>query len=291
MEKDPFISVLMTAYNRQKFIGAAIESVLASTYTNFELLVLDDCSTDDTVLIAKKYALNDARIKVYVNDKNLGQFKNRNKAAFLAKGAYLKYVDSDDLIYPHSLGVMVDAMLKFPDAGLGFCHTIGESDQPFPYLIDSIEAYRKHYFESGLLYTGPIGLIIKTEAFKKVNGFEEFGMPSDNHFSLKIAASYRVVAMPRDLFWWRNHKEGRAFDDSTSLKNIFDHYNFNRDVLQSDNCPLTGEEKSIAILSGKKNFCRGVFRSWYQKPSESSLLKKLLGANNIDAGFIIRNLF
>ena len=65
----PLVSVLMTAYNREKYISEAIESVLASTYTNFELIIVDDCSTDNTLAIAKSYEKNDARIKVYLNEK------------------------------------------------------------------------------------------------------------------------------------------------------------------------------------------------------------------------------
>ena len=78
---DPLVSLLMTAFNREKYIAEAIESVLASTYTNFELIVVDDCSKDATVEIARKYEKQDERIKVYINEINLGQFPNRNKAA------------------------------------------------------------------------------------------------------------------------------------------------------------------------------------------------------------------
>ena len=292
MQKEaPLVSVLMTAFNRQNFIEEAIESVLSSTYTNFELIVVDDCSTDNTVAVAQKYAERDKRIKLFVNNKNIGQFQNRNKAASLANGIYLKYVDSDDIIYPHCLQVMMDSMQKFPEAGLGFCHSIGESEKPFPYLITPGAAFRKHYFGGGLLYTGPIGLILKTEAFKKVNEFEEFGMPSDNHLSLKIASVYPVVALPRDLIWWRAHNEGRAFDDLSSLKNIFDHYNFNKNILQNIFCPLSEKEKNAAIISGKKNFSRGLIRSIFNKPSDFGLLKTLFKENNIDLAFILRNLF
>jgi glycosyltransferase involved in cell wall biosynthesis len=68
----PLVSVLMTSYNREKYIGEAIESVLESTYNNFELIIVDDCSTDNTVKIAKSFAEKDARVKVFCNDKNPG---------------------------------------------------------------------------------------------------------------------------------------------------------------------------------------------------------------------------
>src|ERR1041384_7268362 len=98
MNFNPLVSVLMTAYNREDYIAEAIESVLASTYTNFELIIVDDCSSDNTVAIAKEYKAKDKRIKVYVNEKNLGDYPNRNKAASYANGDFLMYVDSDDKI-------------------------------------------------------------------------------------------------------------------------------------------------------------------------------------------------
>ena len=88
------ISVLMTAFNREKYIGEAIESVLASTFKDFELIIVDDCSSDKTVEIAKNYENLDKRVKVFLNEKNLGDYSNRNKAASLANGKYIKYVDA-----------------------------------------------------------------------------------------------------------------------------------------------------------------------------------------------------
>ena len=67
MQNSPLVSVLMTAFNREQFIAEAIDSVLASTYTNFELIILDDGSADNTVAIAKQYEAIDASVRVYVN--------------------------------------------------------------------------------------------------------------------------------------------------------------------------------------------------------------------------------
>src|SRR4051794_39573356 len=106
----PLVSVLMTAYNRQQFIAEAIESVLGSTYKNFELIICDDSSTDDTLAIAKRYALRDERVKVYSNPKRLGQFPNRNRSSEYAKGKYIKYLDSDDIILPDGLEYCVTEM-------------------------------------------------------------------------------------------------------------------------------------------------------------------------------------
>src|SRR5271156_3108445 len=104
----------MTAYNREKYIAQAIDSILESTYKNFELIIVDDCSKDKTVEIAKGYAQKDSRVKVFINEKNLGDYPNRNKAASYANGKYLKYVDSDDVVYPTGLEVFVNSMEQFP---------------------------------------------------------------------------------------------------------------------------------------------------------------------------------
>ena len=89
MNIQPLVSVLMTSYNRENYIAEAIESVLASTYKNFELIIVDDRSKDRTVEIARSYESKDDRVKVYINEKNLGDYPNRNKAASYAKGFYI----------------------------------------------------------------------------------------------------------------------------------------------------------------------------------------------------------
>ena len=88
----PLVSILMTAYNREKYIAEAIKSVLSSTFINFELIIVDDASVDNTVAIAQTYAANDNRLKVYINEKNIGDYPNRNKAAGYATGTFITYV-------------------------------------------------------------------------------------------------------------------------------------------------------------------------------------------------------
>lgn len=256
--EEPLVSVLMTAYNREEYIAEAIESVLASTYTNFELIIVDDCSSDNTISIARSYETNNQRIRVYQNPKNLSQFGNRNKAASFAKGDFLKYVDSDDIIYPYTLQVMIDGMLQYPKAGLGYCLTVGICKRPFPYQIESKEAFRQHFFEGGPMFVGPSGLIIRRMAFEEVHGFEEFGMPSDNHLTLKIAAQYPVVAMARDLFWWRIH-EGQVFSQNIENHyNILNNYNYVRDILINYS-PLSKEENEKLLFNYKKRFTWHIF--------------------------------
>ena len=167
MGNEVLVSVLMTSYNREKYITEAIESVLASTYTNFEFIICDDCSEDSTYEIEKKYAAKDNRIKLYRNEKNLGDFPNRDKAATYASGTYLKYVDSDDIIYPHGLQTMLDAMLQFPNAVLGLSQIVNDINAvaKYPLMISSERAYQEHFYGHGTLRYGPTGAIIKKKVF------------------------------------------------------------------------------------------------------------------------------
>ena len=142
----PLVSVLMTAFNREKYISEAIESVVNSTYNNWELIIVDDRSSDLTFDIAKKYAMQDERIRVYRNDVNLGDYPNRNKAAEYAKGEYLKYLDADDVIYSHGLEVMVNSMLKYPGAALGLSYKMFDPIKPLPIEVSPDHVFEQTFF-------------------------------------------------------------------------------------------------------------------------------------------------
>src|SRR5258706_11542994 len=131
----PLVSILMTVYNREKYIASAIESVIQLQYNNWELIICDDCSIDNSMAIAKQYEGKDKRIRVYKNEVNLGDYPNRNRAASFAKGKYIKFLDSDDLIYPHGLDVMVNAMEQFTEAAFALSHTRPEDIKPYPFML------------------------------------------------------------------------------------------------------------------------------------------------------------
>jgi len=261
MESIPLVSVLMTAYNREKYIGDAIESVLASTYPNFELIIVDDCSSDQTYEIAKKYGLLDKRIKLYQNQSNLGQFPNRNKAAEYANGKYIKFLDSDDLIYPHGLGVFVKMMEQFPDAGFGTEHFTQFVSTPFPIIHTPREAYLSHFSGTGLLLRGPSATIINTQVFKSNGGFlQSASVNGDTEFNLKIAAKYPIISLPPALVWWRQHPNQEfllGYKNNTYLK--FDFY-LKYNAINSIDSPLTNDEKEKLTKKIKKEQINTIFR-------------------------------
>lgn len=91
------VSIIMSSYNAEKFIAESIESVLAHSYVEWELLITDDCSTDDSYAIAQRYAAQDGRIKAFRLEKNGGAAVARNYSLGRAAGRYVAFLDSDDL--------------------------------------------------------------------------------------------------------------------------------------------------------------------------------------------------
>ena len=102
-QERPLVSVIMPAYNAEKYISEAIQSVISQTYTNWELFVLDDCSTDGTAEIAEGFANADSRIRLLRNPQNLGVARTRNRGFDLANGEWIALLDSDDVWHSDKL--------------------------------------------------------------------------------------------------------------------------------------------------------------------------------------------
>ena len=146
----PLISVLLTAYNRERYIAESIESVLAQTNGDFELIVSDDRSSDGTVAIANDYARRDSRIRVSSNERNLGDYPNRNHVASLARGRFLKYHDSDDIMYRHCLQAMAEPLEAEPRAGFALSGSRNWPGGRCPMRLTPRLAYEREFLGSGL---------------------------------------------------------------------------------------------------------------------------------------------
>jgi len=109
----PLISVTVNLYNYERFISDCIQSILNQTYTNFELIVVDDCSTDNSYKTAKKFEEKDKRVKVIKLDKNSGIGKAKNEGIVISKGEYIVTLDADDMMTKNSLEVRLKAALKY----------------------------------------------------------------------------------------------------------------------------------------------------------------------------------
>jgi glycosyltransferase involved in cell wall biosynthesis len=257
----PLVSVLMTAYNREKYIAEAIESVLASTFQDYELIVVDDCSSDKSYEIALTYAKKDLHIRVYRNERNLGDYPNRNRAASYAAGKYLKYIDADDYVYPHGLSVIVGMVERFPEAALGFASLEQDVKRPFPFQLSPREAYLRHYFEQPLFHKAPLSAIIRTEAFQVVGGFTGKRYVGDFELWHILAGRYPVVLMPQGVVWYREHSEQEMQQNRTSVLIPFEYLNIAVEQLGHPQCPLLPNERACAISGLKLAQARTIFRT------------------------------
>ncbi|MDD3926670.1 MAG: glycosyltransferase family A protein [bacterium] len=255
MSRQPLVSVITTIYNREKYLRAAIESVLVQSYENWELLLVDDCSTDRSAEIAREYA-QDSRVKVYVNSENLGDYCNRNHAASYAGGSYLKYLDADDLMAPIALETFVLQMSAFPDAQLAI---VKDSNYPWvpPVYLSSIDAYRMHYLGRGLLSRSPAATFIAKDAFDAVGGFSGERHIGDTQLWLKIAARYPVVLVSPELVYWRAHGEQES--KIPSPHRIFRQWEIQWEALINTDCPLKGKELIQAKRNTVRWFCLRVY--------------------------------
>lgn len=248
MEINPLVSILMTAFNREKYIAEAIESVLASSYSNFELIIVDDASADNTVAVAKKYGESDKRVKVHLNQKNLGDYANRNKAASYANGEFIMYVDSDDTILPGGMERLIETMNLFPKSAFGMYSPIkGE-----PYELKTVEAIHNHFFKEPFLMMGPGGTIQRLSFFKQINGYpEKYGPANDMYYNLKACCHSSIVILPFEFMCYRRH-DGQEINNVSSY--LYNTYLYLRDALAELPLPLDSKQKKWLIKKNKRRF-------------------------------------
>lgn len=252
--ENPLVSVLMTAYNREAFIAEAIESVLASTYEHFELIIVDDVSKDNTVSIAQSYANKDKRIKLHQNEKNLGDYSNRNKAASLAKGEYLMYVDSDDKLYPDGMEYCMKEMLANPTADVGMlCRDTNLCSK----ILEPKEATRYHFFKRQVLIIGPGGTILKKSFFEGIGRYPtKYGPANDMYFNLKAASLGNIKFLCREYFFYRIH-EGQELNNKYAY--LYNGYNYMRDALFEIDMGLSAKELKFFTVKNKRRFIVNTF--------------------------------
>lgn len=114
----PMVSVVMSAYNAERFIGEAIQSILNQTWKDFDFIIIDDCSRDNTPKLINEYARIDKRIKSFKNKVNLGGCLSLDRGMKMARGKYLAVMDNDDWSYPDRLKKQVNFFEKHPDVGV-----------------------------------------------------------------------------------------------------------------------------------------------------------------------------
>lgn len=118
--KNVKVSVIMPVYNSSRFLRDSIESVLNQTYADFELIVIDDCSLDDSFSILKEYEKLDARVRIFKNEVNKGVSYTRNFGVNKSRFEYIALIDSDDMWEKEKLAKQMELFLNFPDTDITY---------------------------------------------------------------------------------------------------------------------------------------------------------------------------
>lgn len=218
-ETTPLVSVIMPAYNAAPFIKDAISSVIAQTVTDWELLVIDDGSSDDSRQIAAELAQGDARIQLLVNEQNMGVAKTRNRGIEMAKGQYIAFLDSDDVWYPEKLERQLEKMRR-EDAGIGYCSygIIGVSGDKVraDYLVPETASYRDILKEN---YIQCSAMLIRADIVKRFLFNTEF-YHEDYILGLDmLRAGEKAVGCRELLLNWRYLENSRSFNKKKSAIN------------------------------------------------------------------------
>lgn len=208
MNKEIKISVIMSVYNGEEYLSEAIDSVLGQSFADFELIIINDCSTDRTGEILAQYASLDARVKVHTNEVNLRLPSSLNKAISLAEGKYIARMDADDICLPDRLEKQYDFMESHPNVALSSCRFMtlkngviasggcgGRTDH------ESIKAL--------LLVTNPIlhpGIIAKADVIRGLGYDKTFTCTEDMElWSRFVMANEEIEILPEYLMIYRLH--------------------------------------------------------------------------------------
>ncbi|MBX3119649.1 MAG: glycosyltransferase [Fimbriimonadaceae bacterium] len=219
----PKISIVVPSYNHAPYIPQCVESVLAQTMPDWEMIVVDDGSTDDSMEVWKSF--DDARIKLFQNDSNLGTYGNQNRGVSLASTDLIAILNSDDFWEPNKLALQLEALDRNPGAPLCYTHgwlapntnplerkrdqhedwPITEEQELFPWLLESNRVlassvvFRKPFakFDPGLRYSG-------------------------DWMALLAASNHHTVAfVPEKLTYWRIHPTNSfSLAESASVEEI-----------------------------------------------------------------------
>lgn len=207
----PLVSIIMAAYNSEKFIGAAIESILEQTFREFELLIIEDASTDGTLKKIQSY--QDPRIRVLKNEHNSGTLYSMRRGVKEARGKYIAVLDSDDIAEPDRIKMQVKVLDARPEVLL--CAT------KIKHLIDGrIEKVRylpiqnSRQLKFSLLFGNTIAhssvMYRKKELQEKKIEYETYSYCHDYHLILSVGQISPIYVIDKELVQYRIHRKQKT---------------------------------------------------------------------------------
>lgn len=200
--KNPLVSVIIPVYNQELYIGEAISSILNQTFSDFELLVIDDASNDHTLARIQEYA--DTRLTVIKNIWNLGNSATRNRGISIAKGKYICVMDSDDISFANRIERQVCYMEKRPDLlACGSYYTESTINMPLKVPIDYISILFALLDDNCFCHSS---VMVRTEVIRALGGYDsKYDYASDYNLITHMALMGRIENIPEVLVFYRKH--------------------------------------------------------------------------------------
>lgn len=208
----PLVSIIIPDYNQAHFIRDAINSALRQTYRNFEIIVIDDGSTDDSPTAIAEFG---NRIRT-IRQPNQGLSAARNTGIAASVGRYIALLDSDDAWLPDYLGIMVATLQANPQAGAAYSGWRYMDAQGRDLPQSSVRVVPPDEFRATLAFGNflvPSGVIVRRECFAVHGGFDtDLRAVEDRDMWLRISRTYAVVGVPQVLVRYRTHGENMTKD-------------------------------------------------------------------------------
>lgn len=235
----------MPVYNAELYLSEAIQSMLNQTYTDFELIILDDCSTDNSAAVV--HAFSDTRIVYHRNEVNSGLANNLNTGLKLAKGKYIARMDGDDISLPHRLQTQVDFLESHPDIDLCSCamQMFGADNQLWIRDRDPEQVKITMMFYSAVLHASSV---FRRDVFEKNNlYYNQETFPAEDYDLWARAAFYcRMVNLPDVMYLYRMHRTQVTSTDPRSAEKC-------REIqirYLSEALPILCEEVVVSFVDG-----------------------------------------
>lgn len=215
---NPVISVIVPVYNSENFLENCIDSILSQTYQNFELILIDDGSTDNSSYICDYYSREDNRIRV-IHQINQGQAQARNYAVEKARGSWIHFVDSDDMIHPQMLEILLNAV-EMTDAKMSMCGSLEVEEMPVRFqekesieyikLIVTEDTFRDLYEKGGHRYWIVCSKLIHKSIIKSIP-LPEGRIYEDNATVIKWINEAGIIAdVKENLYFYRINFNGTS---------------------------------------------------------------------------------
>lgn len=217
----PLVSVLVPAYNAEATLGATLRSALASTYSNFEIIVVEDGSTDRTAAIAEEFAREDSRVRLFRQD-HRGVSAALNHGLAEARGDYVARLDADDLWHPAKLRKQVDAIEANPAATLVYC-LVRYVDDHGRVTGDAASPGLSGHALSACLYSGIPGggscVLFRKSAMDRAGGYDErLVVWEDLLMHMRVAALGEITFVPEYLAAYRSRADSSSSDPHGALR-------------------------------------------------------------------------